>query len=1116
MKRQDEFFRFFAGDLMKFQGCRHATLLDLSYAETGSPEPAGDDAEMTLVQEKGHEHEEEFTDQLRANGRTILEIERFFDNPKREHEATMAALHEGPDIITQAALGSGGNWGGYADFLYRVARPSKLGDYSYEVADTKLSRSPKPGQILQLCLYSDLLAEMQGAMPEFAHLELGSGEQFTVRLDDVAAYARAVRQRFELFVEERPEVRPEPVGACALCRWREHCSDEWERSDSLSLIARVTRSQRRKIENADIATMSQLAGREERIPGLAAGVQEKLVAHARLQTARRNGGPPAFQLLELEKGRGFDLLPRPDKGDLFYDIEGDPYFDGGLEYLHGVWFQEGGAWVFKDFWAHDRDDEGRTLHELMDFFASHLRTHPHAHIYHYAPYEITALRRLTKQHRRHEALMDQLQRDHKFADLYAVVSGAIRVSEGGYSIKDLETFYMEKREGEVATAGASVVAYEKWRETGDQGILDEIREYNKIDCISTQLLRDWLVNHVRPGDLAWPDLDEEASEAESTISRAEEEEEAVARRAMALEPLKTMLGEEAGQLVIDLNQFHKREAKPAWWAIFDRLKADSDELVDDLDCLAGLEAQGKAIEGSRGTHTRVYAYPPQETKLASGKSACLKPADEPIEVTIAELDRSEQSVTIKFPGKISDIPERLDLIPGSPVRTKVLEDAISDVSDSLLAGDEGAAALRQFLLQAPPIFSDARTQILDEEGELPQRIARAISALDASTLAIQGPPGTGKTYVSALSICDLIRAGKRVAVSSNSHKAIENLLLAVATRMEAEGIHGSIVQKVSSSDERPPHRRIVHTRKNEGAEIDGASVMGATAWHFARYGDAAYDYLFIDEAGQVSIANLVAMSRCARNIVLVGDPMQLPQVTLGSHPGQSGLSCFEYLLGNHRTVPATRGVFLPVSRRMHQGVCGFISRAVYEGRLENDAGAQAQTLKDNSGRNRFGAQLIPVEHAGNAQTSQEEVAAIAAEIDNLLGGEFSDRDGNRRTISHKDIVVVAPYNAQVNLLASRLPGSVRVGTVDKFQGQEAPVCLVSMTTSSADELPRDIEFLFSLNRLNVAISRAKVLSLVFASPRLLEVPCNTVDQMKLINTLCLLSEWGKTNEKAPR
>jgi uncharacterized protein len=886
------------------------------------------------------------------------------------------------------------------------------------------------------------------------------------------------------------------------------CGEQWKAEDSLALVAGISRSQRQKLEAAGVETMAGLAARDERVPKMAAETQLKLVAQARLQSARRAGGPPSFELRAHEPGKGFGLLPAPDDGDVFYDIEGDPYFPGGLEYLHGVWYREGAEWQFRAFWAHTREEEGRAAADLLAFLVDHMRRFPKAHVYHYANYEIAALRRLTAQHRHGEAAMDQLQRERRFVDLFKVVAGAMVASEKGYSIKDLEAFYMEKRAGDVATAGASVVFYEEWRQTRDQRLLDEIHDYNRIDCVSTQMLRDWLVREVRPAALPWPVPG--ALPEGGALSNVDAEEEEVAALRARLQPVRARLGERVADLLLDLSQFHKREDKPTWWAIFDRLAQESEELLDDLECIQGLEAMGAPEQVTAKSFERTYRFPPQETKLRAGKSPCVKPAAMPEDVNLRSIDYETNTLVLRRSTAKGALPDRLDLLPPQPLRNTVLKDAVAAVTDEIIANSGRLSAVEHLLTQSPPVFVDGPRPagVIPADGDLARETSRAIAAMAGTTLAIQGPPGTGKTFVSALSIVDLVRTGKRVAVSSNSHKAIGNLLEAVADRARTEGVACRVVQKASDDGDDEGHPGIVFVNDNDAPEIAAAHVVGATAWHFARYVNFAFDYLVVDEAGQVSIANILAMARCARNIVLVGDPMQLPQPLQGSHPGDSGRSCLEYLIDRHRVVPSDRGIFMPMSRRMHPRVCGFISTAVYEGRLRSDEAAAGQTLVSRAGRDLVGAGMRTVAHFGRSQVSPEEIDAVEARIAEVEGSTYRDRDGRERTIGHGDILVVAPYNAQVNALRARLPGTVRIGTVDRFQGQEAPLCLVSMTTSGGEELPRDIAFLFSLNRINVAVSRAQVAAMVFASPALLETPCRTIEEMRLVNTLCILGEYG--------
>ncbi len=1103
MRMLDGGIRLSASDLMRFKGCRHATTLDLRYMEHRDITPTADGDEAELLQRQGDEHEFAYLEELKRSGRSVVEVPKDGIPLERSVELTREALRVGPDIVFQGAI-MGGAWGGYTDFLERVDRPSDLGPFSYEVVDTKLKRKPDPKHVLQLALYSDLIAAVQGVQPEAAHLQLGDGSRFTVRLAEVSAYARHARTVFEAFLRDRPVTRPEPVSACALCRWKDHCRAEWDRDDSLALVAGITRIQRAKIEAAGITTLTGLAETVTRIPRLAPETQERLKIQAHLQRMRRAGGPPGFQLRDFVLGKGFGLLPEPDDGDIFYDIEGDPYHEGGLEYLHGIWFRDAGEWTFRAFWAHDREAEGRAVAELLDFLVDHLRRHPRARIYHYANYEIAALRRLTAEHRVGEAAMDQLQRERRFVDLFKVVSGALIASEKGYSIKDLEAFYMEKREADIATAGASVVFYEKWRETGDDDLLIKIHDYNRTDCISTQLLRDWLIREVRPARMPWPQMGEVPDAgALSNVDAEDAEIEALRAR---LEPVRTRLAD----LLLDLNFFHKREDKPAWWAIFDRLAQESEELIDDLECIQGLEAVAPPVKVTAKSFERTYRFPPQDTKLRGGKKPCVKPAAMPEDIDLRSIDADANTLVLRRSTAKGPLPDRLDLIPARPIANGTLRTAIAAVTDAIIANDVQARPVEQLLTQAPPHFTDGLRPngVIDPDGDLSTQTAAAIAAMDGTTLAIQGPPGTGKTYVSALAIVELVRSGRRVAVSSNSHKAIGNLLEAVAGRAAAEGVTCRIAQKAAGDGDEDAHPGIVMVTDNDAPEIAAAHVVGATAWHFARYSGPAFDHLIVDEAGQVSLANIMAMSRAARNIVLVGDPMQLPQPLQGTHPGRSGESCLEYLIDGHRIVPADRGIFMPISRRMHPAVCGYISAAVYEDRLQSDDAAGMQALTGLDGTSLVGAGVRTVAHVGRSQFSPEEIDAIRAQITRILGATYRGRDGIPRVVGHSDILVVAPYNAQVNALRAALPPAVRVGTVDRFQGQEAPVCLVSMTTSSGEELPRDIAFLFSLNRINVAVSRAQASAVVFASSLLLETPCRTVQEMTLVNALCLLREHG--------
>jgi uncharacterized protein len=391
-------------------------------------------------------------------------------------------------------------------------------------------------------------------------------------------------------------------------------------------------------------------------------------------------------------------------------------------------------------------------------------------------------------------------------------------------------------------------------------------------------------------------------------------------------------------------------------------------------------------------------------------------------------------------------------------------------------------------------------------------LGERVANLGGSALFIQGPPGSGKTYTGARLICELLDAGKRVGVAATSHKAIANLLDEVG-RAAAES--GTVVRGLKKSGGGNPESvytsDLVASASDNAAfppaEDSGVNLVAGTPWLWAREElHGSVDVLFVDEAGQMALADALAIAGAGRGLVLLGDPQQLAHVSQGTHPRGSGASVLEHLLGDRETIPPAEGVFLERTWRMHPDVCRFVSQAMYDGRLVPVEGLENQAVA-SAGLSGAGVRLIEVEHAENRVSSPEEADRIAAEVAKLLdGGRYTDAAGRERELTTEDILVVTPFNAQVRHLRSRLPAGARVGTVDKFQGQEAPVVFFSMTASSGEDVPRGMDFLFSRNRLNVAVSRARAMAVVVCSPRLLWARCNTVEQMRLVNALCSFAE----------
>lgn len=1100
---------FSASDLVNFMGCTHATFLDLRNLETPVEFPP-EDEQAVLLQEKGLEHERAYLERLKAEGRTVVEIAGD-TGVEQKAERTRAALFEGPDVIYQGAFLEG-PWQGYSDFLLKVPQPSDLGSFSYEVADTKLSRSPKPKHLIQMGVYSDILTRAQGTAPERMHVVLGDSTVATVRVPSVIHYFHVARERFLQYVGAPPaRSTGTPCGHCMFCRWAPTCQAEWEETNHLKIVAGMRRGQAEVLRQAGVPDLLALAALDPgtRIYGIQAETLERLRHQARLQAQQRETGEQAYELLESEAGRGLARLPKLDSGDMFFDIEGDPLFDGGLEYLFGVVTEDEGKERFYPFWAHSREEEKAAFQAVIDFMMERLERHPDAHIYHYAAYEETALKRLAMLHGTRETEVDDLLRNHKLVDLYRVVREAIRTSEPGYSIKNMEKFYLsEARQGEVQTGGESIVIYERWRRLGDPQLLQAIADYNHLDCGSTRQCRNWLTS-LRRADTPWYVHVPEPQRAEKVDERTEAEQRA-AEMAGAL--LAGGAGKEPWrQLLVDLLEFHRRESKPAWWAVFSRQDLPHAELLEDAECLAGLEACPEiAPRQDKRSMIHTFRFPPQDFKLKPGdqprRAGSLEPAGE-----VVAIDEDALTIALKLGPRRSPIEPGAALIPAGPVGDRPLRNAVYRVAEAVRAGDaDRYSAVVSILRRDLPRLTgrEAGAPLIPGGVETLAGTIDALLALDESYLLVQGPPGAGKTYTSSQAIVALLAKGKRIGIASNSHKAINQLLGEVEVLAAAKGLRCRGIKKSSREDQLLGTGSWVEEAFENEAVSPEHQLVAGTAWLFARpEHDQAFDYLFVDEAGQVGLANIVAMGAAARNIVLVGDQMQLAQPIQGTHPRESGVSGLQHLLQDHATVPPEHGVFLSETRRMHPDLSAFISAAVYDRRLSSAPDTERQRVLadpalDSEAIAPAGLRFVDVESLACTQRSQHEAEWLAQTYRALLEQKWLDKEGVDRQIGTEDILVVSPYNMQVELLKRALPAGARVGTVDKFQGQEAVVVLISMATSSGDDLPRNIEFLFSRNRMNVAISRARCLAVIYANPRLLETPCSTIEQMQLVNGLC--------------
>ena len=1129
-KNKSNQYIYSATDIVNFLECAHLTTLDLQDIHEKLPR-AQDDDHAKLIQDKGFAHEKDFVEKLQGKYSSFIDISKESTEPQARADATLEAMKKGTQIIFQATFIQG-EFLGYADFLRRVPTPSTLGDYSYEVLDTKLARSVKAKFVIQLSFYSEMVAKVQGVHPQHMYVILGNGNEAALKCSNFTHFYQRLKKRFlEEINSKNKNTYPDPCEYCDICRWRDLCAKRWEVDDHLSQVANILKVQIKKLEGAGIKTLAALAQIDPalKISKMAQPIVNKLHHQARLQyqaridPIKRETG--IYELIEPQPGdiaqvgpRGMGRMPAPDDGDLFFDMEGNPLEDGGLEYLFGLYFIENNEPVFKAFWAHSREDEKVAFENFMDFVTDRLVQYPNAHIYHYAPYEVTALKKLMGLHGTRESAVDALLRNHKMVDLYQVVREAIRVSEPRYSIKNIERFYLEKRTGEVTNAGASIVFYEKWKETQDAKLLTNIEDYNKEDVRSTYELRDWLLE-LRPNGMPWVSYqkDEVKEKDQAKTERVANAEKKLndyrlqLTQSISNDEKNWTVDEQHRVLTYQLLDFHRRTAKPEWWGFFERQAMSTEERLEHPECIAAMIEQiGEAVPEAKSKRY-TFRYPEQEIKLKMGDKAVL--ADSGKAITGLILDEVNQTVSFKITDTSFIEAGQTDIGTKKTINADILVNALYRYAESVVNKTGKYAAIDALLKRQLPNISGhtAGTPLVPEPVTVDQ-VTAVVKAMNDSYLFIQGPPGAGKTFTGSHVIVALLKAGKSVGITSNSHKAILNLLHAVE-RVAIEcnfKFYGLKKSDPSNNAEHINGSLIKDSFDNKRFIASNAKLKAGTAWAMSDADlDQKFDYLFVDEAGQVSLGHLIPMATSSKNIILLGDQMQLSQPTKGVHPGDSGLSVLDYLLKGQATVAPDHGIFLSTTWRMHPKVCEFISDAIYDSRLHPESRNATRSLILNESADpalkQAGIRYIPVKHAGCTQHSQEEVDVIKALFFNLLTQSFTDEIGTKHPITAENILIVSPYNMQVNKLKLALPLDARIGTVDKFQGQEAEVVIISMATSSSEDLPRDIEFLFSKNRLNVAVSRAKCLALLIASPALLDINCKTPQQMELVNTLCWLT-----------
>lgn len=1084
--------------------------------------PREDDPMLTATSKRGLAHEARVLEILRQRHGDVAEIPdpqtmagNQWDNLSAAASQTLEALTARRRVVFQAAFYSG-SFSGFADFLVW-----NTAGY-YEVVDSKLARSAKVSALLQLAAYAGHLRELDIPVGPQVSLWLGSDEVSTHDLADIEPVYRHRMARLRAVVDDLLRIRDtrgegarwadEKYDFCGECA---ACKVAIEQTDDLLKIAGIRRTQRAKIKNSGLHTLKAFADSHRDIPGLDPRVRTNLRLQAQAQRVTE-AHPEELPFVDFDRPDALRALPDPSPGDIFFDFEGDPLYqegtENGLDYLFG-WVDAERRFAWR--WADSLSEEKTALEEFVDEVIQRREREPGMHVYHYASYEQTHLLQLAQRHGTREAEVDQLVRDHVLVNLLPIVTNSLRLGLPSYSIKYLELVYLSTpREGDVTTAVDSVVDYHRYQDataSGDSAeagrIQQSVLDYNETDCVSTLELRDWLLQrrqkpHIppKPRDQKEPGGDPPDAVRDELLALVD-----------GVSFWSGTRNEQAILLAAEAVGYHRRESRTFWWSHFRRLT----DPIQDWNDERGVVISRTVTVRRDWEHKRTWSYrelliegdfAPGTTLKAGNFPFALydqpapRPAVDPanplargVAPKAEVIEAGDGYVVVKEGVKTTDGVWRelpIALAPSAPpadtnIRQSIQRWAIRIVESLPERMPEDPAL--DILRREPPrgVLSYPSADVPEAEA-----IFESVRGLENSYLAVQGPPGTGKTFNGAEVIRRLVGIGWRVGVVAQSHAAVENLLrkcAEVGIRQDQIGKKLQTGQLGSPDDPWTPLKD--STGVAEFLQKPGGRVLGGTVWTFCNENaveQKALRLMVVEEAGQYSLANTIAVSQAADSLLLLGDPQQLAEVSQGSHPAPVDTSALGWLSENHDVLPAERGIFLERSFRMHPALCDVVSRLSYDGRLS----AVANESRHFDGCEP-GMHLRPVPHHGNSVESVEEADEIVRIVDELSAHTWRDGEtsGPLREWD-RGVIVVAPYNAQVNLIRQSLDSAgfhdVPVGTVDKFQGQEAAIAILSMSASSLHDVPRGIDFLLNRNRLNVALSRAQWASFLVFSPALID------------------------------
>jgi len=1122
-----------AYSVLDFNQCNYKTTLDFI-------RPPKDfkplvDPWLEIIRKIGIEHENNYISKLNKK----LKITTIDDSKSIEErkELTKKAIISGDEIIYQGFL-QHERLNGIPDLLIKK-------EGYYQPCDIKSSFSLKTDNIIQLCHYAYLLKNQFDLMPKTGKIILRDESEQEINFSKFYDYYLHISNNLKNFIESETIIEdPVKCSLCSKCRYKLLCEGIWDKSDHLNQVSNISKSQIKTLKQNGINTLEDLSTISSlKDTGLNPDSGYFLIEQAKLQINYKKTKKLDFKIIFEEKRRiidehipiGFELLPKKDVNDLFFDIEGYPMYldpktsESGLEYLFGVYFRIFNKPTFKKFLSVNHEEEKKSFEELVDFFYNHTEKFKNASIYHYGSYEITALKKLSEKYESKYRELDQLLRNNKFVDLYKIIKDSLLLSTSDYKLKTIEKFYNFSHDSDVSSGEDSLVAFEKYLDSNSEEILKEIIKYNKLDCESTEKLRDWIIS-IKPKGLkpfSPPPLKEISDRAKERIIEEKEIFNSIDQNVEIENELNSTLK--------GLTNYGYKELRPKWWEYFENLKKDEEELVDDSNSIGLLKFHNEDPNSREEIQTGrmrgwvkktvTFSYPKQIVKLKiqdgiedSNQSELSDlPDSKKVAISINEIDYLNSSITLDMfchpeAEKANYFPT--GIIPAVNYFDRVVDNAVKKFFNKYNE-QNSFPAIKDFLDKKDPKY---KNNINYESSESIENITERIESLNNSYLFIQGPPGTGKTYISSRVIINLLKKNYKIAILCNSHNAIINLLNSVddyaqEINFEFNGIYrrsGHQYDKLGKNITVKNTTPFSYEIKDYNLYAGTGAFLSSTKFIEDSEVNKNYDYIFFDEAGQLSLSHVIAGSMASKNIILVGDHMQLPKPKTGKQEGNASLSPVEYIMEDKNTIADSRGIFLNKTYRMHDNISNYISENFYENRLKPDINNDKQNIIiEKNPLN--GIYLIDLNHEDFSVQNEIEADYLKKIYDNLLGKFWIDKNHNRKLLTEEDILVISPFNAQVNLLKDKLYKNSRVGTVDIFQGQEAPIVLTSYSTSDPENIgfSRGSDFFFDFRRLNVSISRARSLSVILFNKELLNYNCSTIDDIERINYFCKLKAYEK-------